>query len=469
MSDPSQTPGPVNPGNQAAASTPAASASSGGAASGPVPPAEWPARSTGWTWALCLTLFLATFLNYAHRVVLTQNSVAIKAHFETDDAGYGRAEKWFGYGFAAGGLVFGVLADLVSIRWLFPLLVLAWSAATYGSARAESFDQFVAWRFALGLCEAGHWPCSLRMTQRSFPPDRRTLGNGILQAGASGGQIAVPLLLLWLSAQQHGWSRAFDLAAVAGLPWIVLWWGLVGERDVQRPVWQSAEVSREHPTEAGAGATAVETVRELREIVWYRVFLLPRWWLLLLVVVCINVPWHALRVWMPDTLQGHFGYQKNFVDQFTAWYYASTFAGSLFTGWAIARLCERGWRVHQARLGLFGLCAGLVALLAPTLFVTGAGPLLLGVLLLVAFGSLGLSPIYYSLNQEISARAQGRVGGSLSFLLWVILAVMQSTIGELVKCQPAVRPLIFAVVAALPLLAWLALATLWTRTAIAES
>ncbi|MFM8584047.1 MAG: MFS transporter [Planctomycetaceae bacterium] len=401
-------------------------------------------------------MFLATFLNYAHRVVLTQNSIAIKAHFATDDAGYGRAEQWFGYGFAAGGLVFGVLADLVSIRWLFPILVMAWSVATFGSARAESIDRFVAWRFILGLCEAGHWPCSLRMTQRSFPPDRRTLGNGILQAGAAGGQIIMPLLMMGIPVTGEGWMRAFDLAAFLGLPWIVFWLFLVRESDVRQPVLQASIT--EAPGIKG------EQVREIRELAWYRIFLLPRWWLLLLVVVCINVPWHALRVWMPDTLQTHFGYSKAFVDRFTAWYYGSTFMGSMFTGWAVVVLCRRGMRVHNARLWLFGLCAALVALLSPAMYLLGPGPGLLGLLLVAAFGSLGLSPVYYSLNQEISGRAQGRVGGSLSFLLWCILAAMQSWIGEIVKEQPAIRPMIFAIVSLLPIFAFLALGGLWAST-----
>ena len=120
--------------------------------------------------------------------------------------------------------------------------------------------------------------------------------------------------------------------------------------------------------------------------------------------------------------------------------------------------------MHRARLWLFGLCATMVGLLSPAIYLLGPGPGLLGVLLVAAFGSLGLSPIYYSLNQEISGRAQGRVGGSLSFLLWCILALMQSSIGELVKQQPAIRPTIFATVALLPLFALLALAGLWTWT-----
>lgn len=204
------------------------------------------------------------------------------------------------------------------------------------------------------------------------------------------------------------------------------------------------------------------TCREIQEIPWYRIVMLRRWWLLLLTVVCINVPWHALRVWMPDTLQLHYGYSKEFVDRFTSYYYVSTLVGSVSTGWLVGRLAKSGKGVHRSRLIVFGVCAGMVALLAPAMLLP-AGSLLLGLQLVVAFGTLGVAPIYYSLNQEISGKAQGKVGGSLSFLLWCILGLMQSEIGGWIKGHPEDRPVVFAVVAVLPLIALAGLAWGWNR------
>lgn len=418
---------------------------------------DWPkhmtatVRTENWLRALCAVLFLATFLNYANRVTLTQNSVEIKRHFQTDDAGYGRAEAAFGYGFALGGLLFGLLADLVSIRWLYPAVVVAWSACGGWSAHAGSLNEFAWLRFLLGLFEAGHWPCSLRMTQRSFAPHQRTWGNGILQSGAAAGQVLVPQVIqatLWLGA---GWQRSFEWAALAGPLWAGVWLLIVRERDVQRPVLQTDESAR------GAGRP-----QEIQEIPFWRIVRSRRWWLLLVTVVCINVPWHALRVWMPDTLQTWYGYDRSFVDHFTSLYYLSTFAGSLATGAVVAWLSSRGWNVHRARMTVFGACAILVALLAPAMLLP-AGGLLLGIQLLVAFGSLGVAPIYYSLNQELSGKSQGKVGGSLSFLLWCLLALMQRSIGEWVKVSPQSRPVVFACVALLPALATVALVLGWGR------
>jgi MFS family permease len=409
-------------------------------------------RSHAWIWLICGILFLATLVNYANRVTVTQRSVEIIASFETDREGYGKAEGKFGYGFALGGLVFGVLADWISIRWLYPLVVLAWSAAGFASGRSATLEEFGICRFLLGLFEAGHWPCALRMTQRTFLPHERTRGNGILQSGASAAQVLVPLALLQLDAwDSSGWRLSCGIMGALGLPWALMWFTSVREHDVRRPVIQTDEHA------AGAG-----TPQEIQEMPLWKVFVSKRWWLLLVTVVAINVPWHYIRVWMPDTLRTDHGYPKAFVDDFSAVYYVSTFFGSLSAGWIVGWLAHRGWNVHRARLVTFGTFAVLVACSVPAAFQP-RGPLLLGLLLLIAFGTLGVAPIYYSLNQEMSGRNQGKVGGSLSFLLWLILGAMQCEIGQRVKEDPSIRPYLFAAVGLLPLIACAALALFWGK------
>jgi hypothetical protein len=238
-----------------------------------------------------------------------------------------------------------------------------------------------------------------------------------------------------------------------GLPWVMLWLASVRERDVLRPVIQTDEQAD------GTGSS-----QELHEVPLWHIFISRRWWLLLLTVVCVNVPWHYIRVWMPDTLRADHGYATEFVDDFTAVYYLFTFFGSLSVGWIISWLAHWGWNVHRARLLVFGGCALMVACAVPAAFQPrGLG--LLALLCVIAFGSLGLAPIYYSFNQELSGKNQGKVGGSLSFLLWLILGAMQGEIGTLVKNDPAVRPYLFAAVGLLPVIACAALVLFWGKRA----
>jgi len=413
-----------------------------------------PVRSPAWTWLICGILFLATFINYANRVAVTQNSVEIKQTFQTDQDGYGEAERKFSYGFACGGLVFGVLADWISIRWLYPVVVVAWSVAGVASGQVSSLNEFGICRFLLGLFEAGHWPCALRMTQRTFLPHERTRGNGILQSGASAGQVLVPLLLISLDRwDATGWRWSCGIMGGIGVPWALLWLVMVRERDVRRPVIQTDESA------AGTGSS-----QEIHEIPLWQIFMSRRWWLLLLTVVSINVPWHLIRVWLPDTLRLEYGYSKEFVDRFTSAYYVSTFFGSLSAGWIVGWLAHRGCNVHRARLLTFGGFALLVACLVPAAFQP-RGTALLVLLVITAFGTLGVAPIYYSFNQEMSGRNQGKVGGSLSFLLWLIVGSMQAQVGVQLKADPTIRPYFFAAVGLLPVVACAALVLFWGKRA----
>jgi MFS transporter, ACS family, hexuronate transporter len=411
------------------------------------PPSE---RSPRWSQWICLILLAATFLNYANRFAFTQNAVRIQEAFQTNEAGYGLLAGQFGLGFALGGLVFGILADCISVRLLYPLVVIVWSLAGLSAGLVTDLWGLGVSQFLLGLFEAGHWPCALRTTQRVFKPDQRTWGNSLLQSGAALGAVATPLLILALNQwNPDEWRLAFFIVGGLGVPWAVAWLVTMRDSDLRRPVIQTDESS------AGPGRD-----QELQEVPFYRLYLSRRWWLLLVVVICINTLWHYVRVWMPVLLEKDHGYSNSFVQSFTSVYYLATFFGSLGSGWLTAHLAARGWNVHRSRLTTFLLFALLASLSIPAAFLP-AGPWLLGLLLLVAFGSLGLFPIYYSLNQELSAKNQGKVGGTLGFATWSVLAVVHPLIGGWVDADPTIRPWLFAAVGLGPLIAFAALLLFW--------
>lgn len=415
-------------------------------------------RSAVWVRAVAFVLLAATFLNYANRSAFTQNALLVQEAFGITEEGYGRLEAYFGLGFAFGGLLFGVLADVVSVRLLFPLVVIAWSVAGLASGFVESFTALLICRFLLGLFEAGHWPCSLRTTQRTFSPDQRTWGNSVLQSGAAVGAVLTPLLIAGLhNWNPEGWRWAIFAAGALGFPWVVWWLLLVRESDVQRPVIQTDETS------SGTGKQEV-----MEEIPFLHVFFTRRWWVLLVVVLSINTVWHYIRVWLPLIIEKDHGYSRLFMQYFTSAYYLSTMFGSLASGWLTAHLAHRGWNVHRSRLTVFLLFALLTALAVPAAFAT-RGPMLLGLLLLVAFGSLGLFPIYYSFNQEISAKNQGKVGGSLGFAAWMSMYYLHPFVGRLVDENPDIRPYLFAAAGVAPLIGFLVLAFCWGRRPTQEA
>ncbi|MCS6849832.1 MAG: MFS transporter, partial [Gemmataceae bacterium] len=194
-------------------------------------------RSVSWKWWICCLLLLATMLNYMDRLTLNLTIVRIMHDFGLSVTEYARLESAFSLAFGAGALFFGWLADRWNVRLLYPLVVLAWSAAGFVTGLSWSFGSLLVCRFLLGLTEAGHWPCAIRTTQRILPAGERTMGNSLLQSGAALGSVLTPMVVLALVMEPAPWERpewvagaigstatstAFGVAAGAGLAaWLV--------------------------------------------------------------------------------------------------------------------------------------------------------------------------------------------------------------------------------------------------------
>ncbi|MBI3412244.1 MAG: MFS transporter [Planctomycetes bacterium] len=408
-------------------------------------------RSESWKWAVCVVLFLATTLNYMDRLTVSQMAVRLTDEFQLNNTQYGSLDSAFSIAFAVGALVWGWMADRWNSWWIYPLAVFAWSlagAATGlvpapgygGSAWLPSFLTLMSCRFALGFTESGHWPCALKTTQRILPPAQRTLGNGILQSGAAIGSVVTPLVCLALLDATGQWRSAFVLIGSLGLGWVIVWLVLVRPRDL---------VPRPTPD----GDLPVQGF--LRHL-----FAQRRFWVLLAIVICINSCWHFFRVWMPKFLQEFHGYSEREMQYFSASYYVAADLGSLAAGFAALYLVRRGLSVHGSLLFVFCFCAILASLSFSLIFIE-RGPLLLSVMLLIAFGSLGLFPVYYSLSQELSTRHQGKVTGVLGCACWLAMAPMRYLEGAYIDASKR-YDFGLAVAGIMPLAAVLVLVCFWT-------
>ncbi len=404
-------------------------------------------------YVVCAILLSATLINYACRMTFNHNKPNIEQAFEFKDKGYGDVESLFGLGFACGGLLFGVLSDFVKVRWLYPAVVLAWAASGASAAWVDSVFGLEVSRFLLGFFEAGHWPCALRTTQRVFKPAQRAWGNSLLQSGAALGAILTPLLIAGLHRHDPTqWRASFVITGLLAVPWVFAWWFTLRDADLQRPVIATDEA-----------ASGVGEERALREHgSWWELLSSSRWWVLVVITISINTTWQFIRVWLPGTLEQRKGYDPEFAQYFMSAYYAATFIGSLATGWLVSRLAQRGVNVHRARVGLFLGCSLLVLWGVPTAFFE-PGWLYLVSWLVIGVGALGLFPLYYSLNQELSAKRQGRISGLLSFSSWLVQFFVNRRVGRAFENFPESQPYFYAGIGVLPLLACLVLIAFWGR------
>ncbi len=385
-----------------------------------------PSRTSSWKWWICGLLLMATMINYMDRLTLNQAATRIKEELQLNNEEYGDIEYGFGVAFAVGALFMGRAADRWNLRWVFPLVLLGWSAAGFATGFSQTLGQLIVCRVALGFFESGLWPCGLRTTQHILRPDERTMGNSLLQSGAAVGAIITPLIVLLLVDEPGTWPRPFFVIGLAGTGWVVLWLLSVRTGDLASPRTQSEKSVREREAAIHTRwiAAIVAELRWLAQLCGQR-----RFWALVVIVTAINMTWHFFRVWLPSFLHDHHEYSEHAVQGFSTAYYVATDAGSLSAGFAALWLARNGWSIHGSRVLVFSICCGLTLLSFAVAYVQ-PGFLLLALLLLLGFGALGLFPVYYSFSQELTVKDQGKLTGLLSFITWMVSARMHPFVGQ---------------------------------------
>jgi MFS transporter, ACS family, hexuronate transporter len=373
--------------------------------------ASTPSRGDMWRWTVSALLLFATMINYMDRQTLANLSVRIMEEFSLKREQYGNIEFLFGVSFAFGSLFFGYLVDFVSVRWLYPTVLIAWSVVGFVTGFTDGYESLFVCRGLLGFFEAGHWPCAMVVTQSIMSRKERVMGNSLLQSGASIGAILTPIvirLIMSSSTSPSAWRLPFFVIGATGLIWAAFWFFVIGKNDLVRD---------SKPT---------------FDFTWVKDVLVDRrFWALAAMVICINTSWQLVRAWLPSFLQEGRGYSEKDAMYFNSLYYVATDVGCIAAGIAALVLTRRGWSVHSSRVSVYLICSLLACLSTLAAFLPQGWPLL-GVLLLVGAGSLGVFPCYYSFSQEMSVTHLGRVSGLLSFLGWLMSSPTQKLFGRVV-------------------------------------
>ncbi len=403
------------------------------------------ARPPAWKWIVAGLLLLATMINYLDRQTLSTLSNRIIADFNLNKEQYGDLEMAFGLAFAAGSLAFGLLADVLNIRWLYPSVLMAWSLVGVLTGFTESFGELLLCRTALGFFEAGHWPCAVRTIQRLLSEKDRTLGNSVLQSGAAIGAIFTPLAVNAMvgdSTEPGVWRTPFIVVGLVGMVWIAGWFALIRTRDL----------------------AAKPSDPAIAEPVW-KIILGPQFAALLVIVIAMNTTWQLLRAWLllflSDPLYGR-GYSDAEARYFLSGFFIAADAGCLIAGATVGVLARRGWDAHGARVLVFGFCAALSTLTTVAALLP-KGPALLGVLLVIAAGTLGLFPCYYSFTQDLGKQHVGKISGLLASLGWLVSAPTHKWFGKEIDATHS-YDLGIALLGWAPLLGFAAMLLLWRRS-----
>ncbi len=415
------------------------------------------ARSDTWRWYICVLLLFATVVNYMDR--LTTNTLAgeIQREFSLNNQQYGNMELGFGLAFAAGSLLFGWLVDRVGVFWLYPIVLVGWSLMGFLTGLSRSYTELLWLRVLLGLFEAGHFPCGLKTVQQLMAPRDRAMGNSLLQAGTALGAILAPQAIKFLvdPAQADGWRRPFLVIGAGGTLWVLFWLFSLRPRDLRD---HHAAVETTSPNDKPSPTTGWPG--------FWRIVFSRNYLALAILVICINLNWHLWRVWLPKFLVEARRYERNAMLDFTTFYYIAADAGILLGGAASAWLARHGMSTYASRIWVFAGCCGLTTLTTLIPFLP-AGNQLQATMLVVGFGGLGSFAAFYTLTQDLSLEHQGKLSGSLATITWLVTAAVQPIFGAYLD-QTHNYDTVLALAGWFPMLALLAILTLWRRPTTAK-
>ena len=149
-------------------------------------------------WVMIGLAFLATVLNYIHRLSFNYLSADGELRELIPNEAFGYIGTAFFVAYMISNAFSGFVIDRLGTRLGYALCMAFWTTAALFHAFVITPIQFGIVRFFLGIGEAGNWPAALKLTSEWFPPHERSTASGIFNSGSALGALIVPPLVAYL-------------------------------------------------------------------------------------------------------------------------------------------------------------------------------------------------------------------------------------------------------------------------------
>ncbi|MDB6121847.1 MAG: transporter [Pedosphaera sp.] len=179
-----------------------------------------PSTSMTQAWLCVALLWFVACLNYLDRIMLTTMRSSITEAIPMSDAQFGLLTSVFLWVYGALSPFAGFLADRFGRSRVIVGSLFAWSAITWLTGHAKTFDQLLFARALMGISEACYIPAGMALIMDYHRGPTRSLANGIHVSGVFVGS-GLGGLGGWL-AERHEWGYAFKLFGIVGVIYSVL-------------------------------------------------------------------------------------------------------------------------------------------------------------------------------------------------------------------------------------------------------
>lgn len=297
-------------------------------------------------WAMISLAFWATVVNYLDRQALSVAAPVLREQFHMSNVDYSRVVFAFMLAYTFMNGVSGPLLDRLGTRLGYALCMAWWSAASVLHVFATGTWSLGAYRFLLGMGEAGNWPGGVKVVAEWFPERERALASGIFNSGSSVGAILAPPLVAWLLLA-FGWRAAFLAVGASGFVWLAVWWA----------VYRTPSTV-EHEADAARPAVSVWRLMRLRFV-----------WSFTLSKVFLDPVWYFYIFWFPEYLKHARGFDMASIGKYAWIPFLVAGLGNLLGGWFSAALLRRGMPLSPARKWSVTFFAALMTSAIPAVLV----------------------------------------------------------------------------------------------------
>lgn len=326
-------------------------------------------RAPAYAWLVVGLLVPVALLNYLDRQMLAAMKFSIMADIPTieTEANWGKILALLKWTHAFMSPIGGYIADRYSRRRVISASLLVWSAITWMTGHATSYESLMATRALMGISEAIYIPAALALIADYHAGPTRSRATGLHQMGIYSGVIVGGFSGYAADHPDLGWRWMFDVCGVAGMLYAVPLYLLL--RDTRKPA------------ESNLDEACASPVRAFRQLLGNASFRL----LVLYFTLPAMAGW-IVRDWMPAILKTEFGIGQGQagVSATLYWMFAAVVA-ALGGGW----LADR-WMKHSNRGRIYTSAIGMVLIVISMAGVGMApqtGQLSLAVLSLVVFGA----------------------------------------------------------------------------------
>lgn len=160
-------------------------------------------------WLIVGLLWVVGCLNYLDRLMLITMRLSVKESIPMTDAQFGLLTTVFLAVYALLSPVGGFIADRLSCSRTIIFSLFVWSAITWLTAHATTFEHLLISRALMGFSEACYLPAAAALIANYHGPATRSLANGIHLSGVMVGSGLGGLG--GLIAERYEWTLAFEI------------------------------------------------------------------------------------------------------------------------------------------------------------------------------------------------------------------------------------------------------------------